>query len=376
MAWRREQTSTHGAEIVVHDDGVLVLGTSTEVEAIVADLTTRVHGGGGIAHVTSLGADTLALAGSAWAVAASHGTYLKLSKRALALLAEHGPEESTDGTVWVFVRNSTSRRITGILDGKLTDMSPLQLVSMQQALTIVALRAAIHEVAEDVARVRAHVEHIQRMLESQRVGDALGAHRVLRGLTDQLDAAGSVAATDRHAIAEVGVRTVQAIEKLRVITREELGSKDGGRTTRARADDLTDLADDDLRSMLALLLVHEHNLLAWHQLRIARTRCAEPEQLPFAIEQARQQLEEQQGADEALLADLTHTLEQFVSPTGFEGLAPLKRRKLERAGGELVEMITWFADQRTIDLTFRSCSRCRTRARHCVCRRPGAWGRS
>ena len=351
MAWRRKQAKGAGAEIVAHDDGILVFGSSSEVDVIVGELTARTQASGGLVRATSVGADVLAVAGSAMASGASHGTYLKLSKRAVGLLTDFGPEDSKAGTMWGFVRDKATGRITGILDGNLTDMNPMQLVSVQQALTTVALRAAIHEVAEGVARVEAHVEKIQRMLESQRVGDALGAYRVLRGLTGQLEAAGSVAATDWHAIAEVGVRTVQAIEMLRVNIREELGSKEGGWSTRMRADDLKDLADDDLRAMLALLLVHEHNLLAWHQLRVARMRSAEPEQLPFAIEQARQQLREQQDGDEAMLAELIRTLEQFVSPTGYEGLAPLSRRKLTKAGEELTEMICWFADQRTIDVT-------------------------
>lgn len=348
MAWRRKQTAGVGAEVVVHEDGVLVLGSGSEVDSVVAELTRRLSGDGGMLRASRVGADALAAAGSAWAVAASHGTYLKLSPRSVALLEQYGPAMSKSGTTWGHVR--TKGGIAAHLDGTIVDMNPMQLVSMQQALTTMALRAAIHEVAEGVARVEAHVEHIQRMLESQRVGDALGAHRALDGLTLQLEASGTVAATDWASIADVGVRTLQAIEMLRANIRDELDSMNAGRRTRARAEELAELADDDLRGMLALLVVQQHNLLAWHQLRLARMRDAERDQLPFAVEQAQAELVAQQAADEALLADLTRTLEQFVSPTGFEGFAPLSRGRLQKAGDDLAGMITWFAERRTLDV--------------------------
>ncbi len=42
-------------------------------------------------------------------------------------------------------------------------------------------------------------------------------------------------------------------------------------------------------------------------------------------------------------------VDQLTAPTGYEGLAPLKKRKLKEHAAELAELGTWFGDQRHLD---------------------------
>ncbi len=69
--------------------------------------------------------------------------------------------------------------------------------------------------------------------------------------------------------------------------RSELVEAKGGWRTRGRADDALELLDHGLVvESIGLLVVAEHNLSLWEQLRIANLRQREPEHLESVVEDA------------------------------------------------------------------------------------------
>ncbi len=132
--------------------------------------------------------------------------------------------------------------------------------------------------------------------------------------------------------------------------RSELVEAKGGWRTRGRADDALELLDHGLVvESIGLLVVAEHNLSLWEQLRIANLRQREPEHLESVVEDAWATLRAHEETDQALLADFGTVVNSLTTPARHDGLAPIQSQRLTRASDHLDDLAAWFAEQRTLD---------------------------
>ena len=98
-----------------------------------------------------------------------------------------------------------------------------------------------------------------------------------------------------------------------------------------------------------MLVLCEDNLALWNKLKLTRLTQREPEHLSVAVADVRHQLATHLDADQDLLARLEETVRLLTDPTGYEGLAPLRKRKLSKAREHLKADLGWFAERRSLD---------------------------
>src|SRR6266508_1972828 len=273
---RRERKPTHGAGLVGQPGGVLVAGDATAVESVVAQLV-EIGGAGARIASSSTVADLAAAGSTAGALIATHGQYVRLTARSMELIEEHGLVQSEGGSFWGFVRGS--KRITGVLDFEKVNLGPEQMMALQTAAVGLALRAAIKEVQAAVERIEGKVDDVIDLLRSARLGNVLGTRRLLEPLVERDRSDGRISTTDWSAVAGLGADIARGIEALRAHIRSQLEEAEGGWRPGERVGAAEQLFERKglLNESLALLVVAEHNLGAWHELRIAHIRVNEPE---------------------------------------------------------------------------------------------------
>jgi hypothetical protein len=321
--------------------GVLVAGRPGAIESAVAHLiaisrTERAP--------SSTVADLAAIGTTAGAFIATNGEYVRLTGRSIALLAEHSSVSTGAGSCWGFVRDSV--RIRGILDFERVDLAPEQMMALQSAAVSLALRAAIREVQAAVERVEGKVDDVLGLLRSERIGDVLGTHRALDPLVERARHNRRISTTDWSSEA------AKDIEALRAHIRSTLEAADGGWRPGDRIDDAERLFETKglLAESIALLVVAEHNLAAWHELRIAHVRINEPDHLTWTIEDAQASIAAQNEDDQLVVDALRVVAERLTTPMEYDGLAPWQRHELSDARSKLDDLAAWFADQRMLDL--------------------------
>jgi hypothetical protein len=294
-------------------------------------------------------ADLGALGASVAAIGSSHGQYLKLTPRAMRLLQEHGQVPSGDGTFWGFVRGRTG--FAGNLDFEAVDFSPEQMLSLQTAAVGLALRAAIKEVQAAVERVENKVEEISDLLASERIGDVLGTRRALEPLVERARRDGRISATDWSGIAPLGASIAKDVETLRAFLRKRLIAAKGGLRPSERVRDAEALVAVGglVAESIALLVIAEHNLAAWQELRILNVAANEPGHVDWTIADAAEVLRSSQRDDQAIIDELRAVAERLTTPSALDGLAPWQRRDLQQARSDLDELSSWFASQRLLD---------------------------
>jgi hypothetical protein len=351
MAFRRRDKGSAGRELALIGEpgGLLVVGKPGAVESVVARLV-EVGGVGVRAASSATAADLGAIATTAGALVATHGQYVRLTARSMELLKQHHLVPTDTGSFWGFVRDS--RRIRGALDFDKVDLGPQQMLSLQVAAVSLALRAAIKEVEAAVERVEGKVDDILGLLRAQRVGDILGTRRALGPLVERVRRDGRISSTDWSAVATLGADIARDIEALRMHIRSRLEAADGGWRPGERAKDAEGLFEKKglLVESIALLIVAEHNLGAWHEMRLAHVRVNEPAHLSWTVEDAHTAIASENEDDQAIADALRAVADQLTRPQAFDGLAPWQRRELTEARSKLDELVSWFADQRVLDL--------------------------
>ena len=344
---RRTQAPSTEVVLVPQPGGVLVAGSSDRVGEIVAWLA----GGPGDVWRAASGpvADLVALGSTAAALAATHGEYVRLTTRSLALLQEHGLSPSGAKSFWGVAR--AGGRIKDHLDFERVAMEPSQVLALQAAATTLALRAAIKDVQAAVERVEDKLDDVMRLLRSQRVGDVLGAHRTLEPLVKRVRATGEISETDWSAVAGVGSAVTNDVAGLRVHVAALLEAADGGWRPSDRIKDAERLFDDRglLRETLALLVIAEHNLGAWNELRLARVAHRERTHLDWTLNDTRTVLERSLTDDEVVLATLRLVADRVTTPKTLDGLAVWQRNSAMRARTELDQLVGWFAHERHLE---------------------------
>jgi hypothetical protein len=168
-------------------------------------------------------------------------------------------------------------------------------------------------------------------------------------MVERLRSTGQLSNTDWSTIASLGPWIARDIESLRSYIVQQLQKVGDSRMVRSRASDAEDLTDQLVRESLALLVVAEQNYALWQELRIGHAAVHERGALQAITSDVRQQLVTLTRADQALVHQLSQAVSQLTAPTGYEGLAPLKKRRLKEHAEDLATIRTWFADQRHLD---------------------------
>jgi hypothetical protein len=118
---------------------------------------------------------------------------------------------------------------------------------------------------------------------------------------------------------------------------------------RSRADEAEELTDSLLPESVALLVVAEQNYALWQELRLAQAVNHEPAATDAVASDIRQQLASLRQADQGLVDMLQDVADRLAAPTGYEGLAPLQKRRLHKYVEQLDETHRWFCENRHLD---------------------------
>lgn len=348
MAWSRrskDEDTGEAVEIFASGNGVLVEGSPSAVSAFVDHMLEVTRSGGGQSrHLVVEGAQ---IAATVYAYRQTHREYFEFSERAVKLLAEHGSIPTDGGFFRSFVRDGNL--FAGNLDWKSIDFSPEHALSLQMMAGQMALRAAIKDVVAAIKEVGDKVDKLAALVKAERLGAALADRGTLHPLVRRVRETGKLSATDWATIASLGPWIARDIESLRAYVMRQLADVEVGFGVRGRVEESKDLSDDLLRESLALLVVAEENYALWQELRLAHTAHHERTDLAYVTDDIRQRLAALTELDQRVVDRLEVVREQLATPTGYEGFAPLQKRRLQESAGQLQEVARWFSEQRHLD---------------------------
>ena len=352
MAWRNKRNSDHGSdeslgpvEIFTSGGGMIVEGSPTAVSAFVdqmLDATSEV--GGRSRHVV---VDGVQVAANIAAFRQTHREYIEFSERAVKLLKEHGAIATKDGNFRSFVKKG--EEFAGNLDWKPVDLGPEQALSLQAAAGQLALRAAIKEVTVALERIEGKIDKLADLAEAERLGAVVADRATLQPLVDRVRSSGKLSSTDWATVASLGPLIARDVEALRAYILRQLKDVKDSSLVRSRAGEAEELTDRLLKESVALLVVAEQNYALWQELRLAHAVNHEPAATAAVTSDIQQQLAALTQADQRLVDTLQDVVDRLTSPTGYEGLAPLQKRRLRKHVGQLDEMNRWFCEQRHLD---------------------------
>jgi hypothetical protein len=332
-------------EIFASGSGMIVEGSPTAVSAFIdqmLDATKEV--GGQSRHFV---VDGLQVAANIAAFRHTHREYFEFSERARKLLKEHGAIATKDGNYRSFVHNG--KELAGHLDWKPVNLGPEQALSLQAAAGQLALRAAIKEVTVALERIEGKIDKLADLAEAERLGAVVADRATLRPLVDRVRSSGKLSSTDWATVASLGPWIARDVETLRAYILRQLKDVKDSSLVRIRAGEAEELTDRLLKESLALLVVAEQNYTLWQELRLAHAVSHEPVATPSVTSDIRDQLEALTSADQGVVDSLQDVIDRLTSATGYEGLAPLQKRRLRKHVGQVDEMTRWFCEQRHLD---------------------------
>lgn len=304
-----------GGAVLVDEDGLLITGEPSFVQAYVSRLTDLAKEAVSVADLSAKDLADVAAAGVAVAGAASAvGEYVKLSPRARDLATGGGLLPKEPG---LFTTTAVETSVELVLDH--FDLGPAvlgqtQMLAVQMAMTTIALRTAVAAVERAVERVEGKATAILQLAQADRAGDVLGLYRTLAVITEQYDATGRLSQADWDSIAPLGPALDQAIVKLRFYAGSTLTGFDPSAPVTARAAYLERLIDQQcLIETLQLLVVGEEALYRWNRLKIARIEATEPEHLQAALDAMNETLRVDLEADAGLLHHARHILDEYTA---------------------------------------------------------------
>ncbi len=338
--------SLGSVEIFTSGSGMIVEGSPTAVSVFVdqmLDATKEV--GGRARHFV---ADGVQVAANISALRQTHREYFEFSERARKLLKEHGAIPTKDGNFFrSFVHDG--KALAGNLDWKSVNLGPEQALSFQAAAGQLALRAAIKEVTVALERIEGKIDKLANLAEAERLGAVVADRATLLPLVDRVRSSGKVSSTDWATVASLGPWIARDVAALRAYILRQLKDVKDSSVVRIRAGEAEDLTDRLLRESIALLVVAEQNYALWQELRLAHAVNHEPAATAAVTSDIQQQLAALTQADQGLVDILQHVADRLTSPTGYEGLAPLQKRRLGKHIDQLDELNRWFCNQRHLD---------------------------
>jgi len=350
--WKSKRNGDHGAsdslgplEIFTSGSGMIVEGSPAAVSAYVDQMldATRQFGG----RSRHLLVDGVQVAANITAFRQTHREYFEFSERARNLLREHGAIATQDGYYRSFVHDG--KHLAGHLDWKSVNLGPEQALSLQAAAGQMALRAAIKEVTVALERIEGKIDKLADVAEAERLGAVVADRATLQPLVDRVRSSGELSRTDWTTVASLGPLIARDVEALRAYILRQLKDVKDSSLVRIRAGEAEELTDRLLRESLALLVVAEQNYTLWQELRLAHAVNHEQAASASVTSDIQHQLAALTQADQHLVDRLQGVTDRLTSPTGYEGLAPLQKRRLGRYVDQLDELNRWFCDQRLLD---------------------------
>jgi hypothetical protein len=352
MGWKRKRNSDPGAgeslgpiEISTSGSGMIVQGSPTAVSTFVDQMLDVTRGVGG--RATHFVVDGVQVASNVAAFHQTHREYIEFSGRAIKLLKEHGAIATKDGNFRSFVRNGG--QFAGNLDWKPINLGPEQALSLQAAAGQLALRAAIREVTVALERIEGKIDKLADLAEAERLGAVVADRATLQPLVDRVSSSGKLSRTDWATVASLGPLIARDVEALRAYILRQLKDVKDSSLVRIRAGEAEELTDRLLKESLALLVVAEQNYALWQELRLAHAANHEQAASASVNSDIQRQLAALTQADQGLVDTLQDVVDRLTSPTGYEGLAPLQKRRLGKHVDQLDELNRWFCDQRHLD---------------------------
>jgi hypothetical protein len=336
--------------LAMGDAGLLVVGDPQAVSTYTQRLRRRATELGEPLSVSDV-ADIAAASAAVTSVAASAGSYVELSQRGIELLSQHQliPGQ-TSGFYQGAVRGAHGQ-FAGTLEFRTLSLAANQAAALQLAAATVALRLAVENVEQAVARVEGKTDELLARARADQIGPVVGHHAVLSEMTVALDRRGSLPATDWDTVQHLGANVPGAIETLRryVVTQIELLDPDASAQDRAKR--LRGVVKDgQIGLMLQLLVLAEDSYYRWQRLRLERIRAVEPDHLTDAITRANDQLAADLERDREMVRLLQTTLTGFATQRPLEIIHPLAARNLRADVGALKDDLAAFASARRMQI--------------------------
>lgn len=351
MLWSRTgKAASRGVlDVYTCGQGLVVQGTTTDVAAFIDEITasTKAARGQGRRLIVDGAIVGVQVAANAVAHRQTHREYFEFSPNALARIKAHGAIPTEDGWFRSFVHDG--KGFAGNLDWKPVKVSPEQALGMQAMAGQMALRAAIKDVIAAIERVEDKIDRIAALANAERLGAVVADRATLLPIVERLRSTRQLSNTDWTTIASLGPWIARDIESLRTYIDQQLKKVDDSWMVRKRASGAEDLTDQLVRESLALLIVAEQNYALWQELRIGHASVNERDAVQSICNDVRHQLMALSREDQNLVHHFTRVIHRLVAPTGYEGLAPLKKQQLKEYAKNLTSMRTWFADQRHLD---------------------------
>jgi hypothetical protein len=324
--------------------GLLVTGGDEEVAEFVDVLLAEV---GEIRTVRSETSDEPTGLAAVNPLARRRSEYVEFSSQAMSLIREKKLVPAAAGHFRSFVvKKGTS---AGSVDWRALDLGPAKALALQGTVVQVALKLAIREVTDAIERVEGKVDQLLQLARAERLGSVKGDRRLLEPLAARAAESGAVSNSDWSTVAHLGADILRGIESFRdYVAREAADSK---RTVfvRSRNAELEDLTSELLRESLALLVAAEDNYLLWLQIRVAHVSANERDALKQTLDLAEEMVSQLAIDDQRLINVLHAATLELIRPSGWEGLAPFKRKRMYENGEAIERDLVWFACQRHLD---------------------------
>ena len=329
---------------------MLVIGDTGAVSAYIARLLSKADRWGQPVTVSEL-ADAGAAASALMSVAASAGSHVQLSQRSMELLREY---QMIPGQTAGFFQGSVRGahgQFAGTLNFQTVSLAASQAAALQLAAATIALRVAVEDVQNAVAKVEGKVDELLARARSNDVGPVVAHHAVLAEMTATLDREGSLPNTDWDTVQHLGANVPGAIETLRryVVAQIEVLDADAPAQDRARRLRRV-LESGQIGLMLQLVVLAEDSYYLWQRLRLERVRVVEPDRLASVVDRANQQLAADLRRDREMV-DLLHArLTAYATQRPLERLHPLAARDLQGNVTSLRQDLEDFAVARRVQL--------------------------
>lgn len=324
--------------------GLLISGGDEEVAEFVDGLLSEVGAIRTVSCATSEEPTGLAAVNP---LARRRSEYVEFSSQAMSLIKEKKLVPAAAGHFRSFVvKKGTS---AGTIDWKTLDLGPAKALALQGTVVQVALKLAIREVTDAIERVEGKVDKLLQLARAERLGSVKGDRRLLEPLAKRAAESGAVSKSDWSTVAHLGADILRGIETFRDYIAREAADSERTMFVRSRNAELEDLTSELLRESLALLVAAEDNYLLWLRVRVAHVSANERDALKDTLALAEASLSQLAMDDQRLIGVLHSATLELIRPSGWEGLAPFKRKKMYEHGEAIERELAWFACQRHLD---------------------------
>lgn len=333
--------------VSVQPEGVLVGGDPGAVDVYLQRIKTTAG------HAVQVVGIDKATIGNATGVAAGAASFLGQSAKFVQLHPDSVDAirkgqliPGTDGFFRMMTRG-VDKKFTSQLQWKPTEVNPARLMSAQMLAVQMALKTAISEVEDAVARVEDKVEEVLRLAQASRSGDVLGDRMSVDRMVAYLEKHGSFSDADWDWISGIGPGLNRTVEQLRQHALGTLKAFDPTRPIQDRAEFVVKAVENQqLGETLSLLVVAEESLFKWQRLRIARVEATEPQHLPKVLDDARDLLARQMAADGELYQRAQEVLDAVSRTDAIDGFRYWSVQGLARDLPKLREDLDRFANAR------------------------------